>query len=463
MKQIKIALLLTLFLSGCGVDKDNTDLLNTNSLKAQKVSDKAILSGDSFTLDNTKEAFSHFSPKLSFQERTKFFVGQSFFDQSWIVAPSSTVARDGLGPFFNARSCASCHFKDGRGKPPKEGELLESMLLRVSVKDKDNNFVPSHIYGDQIQGFGINNLKGEADIGVEYTDIKGSYNDGEKYILKKPIYKITKLNYGNNEGELFISPRVSPQMIGMGLLEDIPENDIISFSDPDDKDKNGISGRPNYVWDIEKNEFSLGRFGWKSNQPTVKQQVAGAFSGDMGITSSMFPKEGFSTIQEEFFKDKNIVSGGEPEINDKNLDSVILYSKNLAVPVRRNISDPKVTEGERIFKELNCNSCHRTDIKSGNQIIHPYTDLLLHDMGDDLSDNRPDFLAEGNEWRTPPLWGIGLFKTVNNHTNYLHDGRANNLTEAVLWHGGEAEKSKNDFKALNKNQRDALIKFLESL
>lgn len=462
MKKLKLALLFNLFLYGCGSDKQNLELINTSPVKLQTINDKAILSGDSFTLDNTKEAFSHFSPKLTFSEKTKFFVGQSFFDQSWIVAPSSTVARDGLGPFFNARSCASCHFKDGRGKPPKEGELLESILLRVSIKDKDNNFIPSHIYGDQIQGFGINNLKGEADINVEYEDIQGSYPDGEKYTLRKPIYKITKLNYGD-EGELFISPRVSPQMSGMGLLEGISEIDIVSHSDPDDKDNNGISGKPNYVWDVEKNKLSLGRFGWKSNQPNIKQQVAGAFSGDMGITTSMFPKEGYSTTQATYFKDKNIISGGDPEISDKNLDSVVLYSKNLAVPVRRNVDNNEVIEGERIFKQLNCNLCHRTDLKSNNQIIHPYTDLLLHDMGKDLSDNRPDFLASGDEWRTPPLWGIGLFKTVNNHTNYLHDGRANNLTEAVLWHGGEAEKTKNNFKSLSKSQRNALIKFLESL
>jgi CxxC motif-containing protein (DUF1111 family) len=258
-------------------------------------------------------------------------------------------------------------------------------------------------------------------------------------------------------------------LIGLGLLEAIDEEDILALSDPDDENGDGISGRANYVWDIENEMEVMGRFGWKANQPTVRQQVAGAFLGDIGITTSIFPDENCTLVQ---INCANSLNGGEPELPDEFLDDVVLYSQTLAVPARRNFEDEDVLLGKFLFNEIGCNSCHIEKITTGddhevsalrNQVIRPYTDLLLHDMGEGLADNRPDFLADGNEWRTPPLWGIGLFEKVNNHTFYLHDGRARNLEEAILWHDGEAKASKENFMNLSKTDRLALISFLNSL
>ena len=266
-----------------------------------------------------------------------------------------------------------------------------------------------------------------------------------------------------------ISPRVAPATIGMGLLEAIPEERIMALADPDDADADGISGRPNFVWSVRERKLSLGRFGWKANQPSVEQQAAGAFLGDIGITSSLFPEENCPPAQAACTGAPN---GGSPEIPDTRLEKVTIYTQTLAVPAMRNVEDPEVQQGARLFVQSQCSMCHTPRHETGQghpleplrgQTIYPYTDLLLHDMGDGLADNRPDGLANGSEWRTPPLWGIGLVQTVNGHTMFLHDGRARNLEEAILWHGGEAKASRDEFMGLTTKERNALIKFLESL
>jgi CxxC motif-containing protein (DUF1111 family) len=277
------------------------------------------------------------------------------------------------------------------------------------------------------------------------------------------------LAFGDLAEGTMISPRVAPQMVGLGLLQAIDEADLLAHADPDDADGDGISGRPNRVWDVGNEDFALGRFGWKANQPRLEQQNSGAFLGDIGITSSLFPTENCSAAQPDCEAAPN---GGQPEIDPTHVDKVDFYSKFLAVPARRDFRDPEVRQGEQLFGTLGCATCHVTQFTTGevdglpelsNQTIHPYTDLLLHDLGDDLADGRPDYEANGNEWRTPPLWGIGLFKDVNAHTRYLHDGRARNLEEAVLWHAGEAESSTAAFKALAPAEREALLRFLGSL
>ena len=258
-------------------------------------------------------------------------------------------------------------------------------------------------------------------------------------------------------------------VIGLGLLEAIPEETLKAWADPDDADQDGISGRINYVDNVLTGELSVGRFGWKSNQPTLRQQSASAFFGDIGITSPMFPEENRSSHQPEAMQ---AVSGGQPELSKEFLDKLTFYVQTLAVPARRNLDDPMVIRGEQVFKQANCTACHKPEVITGVhdevealslQKIRPYTNLLLHDMGPGLADHRPDFQANGREWRTPPLWGIGLVKTVNKHTFFLHDGRARNLMEAILWHGGEAEASKEYVRQLPKADREALIAFLESL
>ncbi|MBU2974550.1 c-type cytochrome [Zobellia sp. B3R18] len=416
------------------------------------------------------DAFGFSVDGLSLDEQITFGVGNSLFNQNWVTAPASTTARDGLGPFFNARSCSGCHFKDGRGRPPVfEGELAHGLLLRLTLPGTGANggTIPDPIYGGQFQDNSILGVDKEGVLKVTYETVGITYPDGSSVDLQKPIYEMVNLNYGAMNSAVQVSPRVANQMIGLGLLDAIPESVLLSYEDESDADGDGISGRANYVYDVESASLKLGRFGWKANQPTVKQQVAAAFSGDLGITSSLFPDE---NCNETLNCDK-IANGGSPEIPDDNLDNVVFYSATLSVPARRDFDNEEVLQGKELFNSIKCSGCHITTFQTGtsninalsNQTIRPYTDLLLHDMGDALSDNAPEFKATGNEWRTPPLWGIGLIKTVNDHTNLLHDGRARNIEEAILWHGGEAETIKNNFMDLDKDDRAKIIKFIETL
>lgn len=431
------------------------------------------LSGGQATVFNTTpNAFSQPAPGLERMDELLFFVGNSFFNQNWVTAPASTEARDGLGPFFNARSCASCHFKDGRGRPPEfPGEIPVGFLVRLSTPGSDMHRVPAAepAYGRQLQEGAIDGIEAEGQVRIEYTEIPGQFADGETYSLRQPTYIVENLAYGDLHPETLFSPRVANQMIGMGLLEAVPEETLLALADPTDADGDGISGRPNYVWDGYNNRLALGRFGWKANQPHILQQVSSAFLGDIGITTGLALEQECTELQKGC---QNAITGGEPEIDDDDFLKVVLYSSSLAVPARRDWDDPTVLRGKQIFNEAGCTECHTPVLETGihptipalsHQTIRPYTDLLLHDMGDRLADGRPDFVATGSEWRTPPLWGIGLIETVNGHTNFLHDGRARNLMEAVLWHGGEAEAAQQHVLELDKADRDALIKFLESL
>jgi len=262
------------------------------------------------------------------------------------------------------------------------------------------------------------------------------------------------------------SARMAPPVHGLGLLEQIDESTLLSFSDENDLNGDGISGKPNYAWDDKQQKMMIGRFGWKCEAPTLDQQVAGAYNEDMGITSYILKRESsYGQAQYDNYHD-------EPEVPDSIINSVIFYIRTLAVPARRKIADPAVVRGKEIFAEAKCVSCHiqtaktKTDVRfpeASNQTIHAYTDLLLHDMGSGLADNRPTYNATGTEWRTPPLWGIGLTQIVNGHNYFLHDGRARSLMEAVMWHGGEAQQSVNYVKGLSSSDRDALVAFLKSL
>ncbi|SHJ02459.1 CxxC motif-containing protein, DUF1111 family [Mesonia phycicola] len=429
------------------------------------------LGGISTVINASEEAFGFSSSALTTSQTIDFGVGNSFFRQSWVSSPASTTARDGLGPFFNAVSCSSCHFKDGRGRPPLyEGEVGFGLLFRLSLPGKDEYgaAISDPVYGHQLQDSSILGPDSEGQMSITYETFTETLADGTEVTLKKPIYTITNLNYGATASGVLISPRVANQMIGLGLLEAIPESTLLELADENDANNDGISGRPNYVYDVESNSTKMGRFGWKANQPSVRQQVAGAFSGDMGITSSIFPD---ADCPQGVDCDE-IPNGGDPEISDDNLAKVVLYSQSLAVPVRRDYEDQSVLNGKEIFSSIQCTSCHIPKIETGstyyiegfrNQTIRPYTDMLLHDMGEGLSDNAPDYLADGNEWRTQPLWGIGLINTVNGHTQLLHDGRADNITEAILWHGGEALAAKEQFKELSTSDREDLLAFINSL
>ena len=456
-----------LVITGC--EKEEGDPDTQEVLQAEN--GEELSGGILNTIFNTSsQSFGFPSPGLTGDDELFFFVGNSFFTQNWVSAPASTTVRDGLGPVFNARACSSCHLRDGRGRPTiGQTGFSNGFLVRLSIEGLGSHGAPNPhpIYGDQLSDQALPGVPIEGEVSISYSTISGQFTDGTPYELTNPYYELVNLNFGS--ADVMTSPRIGQQVIGLGLLEAINESDIAAIADPLDMDGDGISGKPNLVWDKENQEHVLGRFGWKANMPNLKQQTAGAFLGDIGITSSLFPAENCTDAQEGCLDAQN---GGSPEISDQNLDAVVLYMSNLAVPARRDVDNLDVLKGKKIFNNLGCASCHNPSFQTGvhprfnhlsNQTIRPYTDLLLHDMGDELADGRPDFEANGNEWRTPPLWGIGLIETVNNHTFLLHDGRARNIEEAILWHGGEGEHSKQEYVGLNSADRSLLLKFLNSL
>lgn len=457
-------LILVLILFGCESEK-STDIINTETLVD---STGALSGGDTTVFDASSHAFSTPAPNLTQNALDKHLEGDVEFEAVFVTAPA--VVNPGLGPIYNNVSCINCHSRDGRGRPPDLDEKLVSMLFRLSLPNSENELtdqqpIPVPGYGTQLNNRAIYGTPAEGTVKIDYTEQTMTLQDGTRVHLRYPNYTLTDTYHPLPEN-LQVSPRVAPVVFGLGLLEAIPEETILENADENDSNGDGISGKPNYVWDVVNRTYTLGRFGWKANQPNLLQQVASAYHDDMGITTSLFPLE--NSIGQSQLKENSPT----PEVSDEILDVVTFYVQTLAVPARRKVDDPAVKHGERLFAQAQCADCHiptlRTGVLTGvpsvsNQSIHPYTDLLLHDMGPDLADNRPDFRANGSEWRTPPLWGIGLVRTVNGHTNFLHDGRARDLMEAILWHGGEAEKSRNTVLEMSKTERDALIMFLESL
>lgn len=424
--------------------------------------------------DVTQTAFTHVAPALTGARRDSFFVGDSIFDRNWVTAPASTSGIDGLGPTYNARSCSSCHSLDGRGRPPEPGEPMLSSLVRLSVPGvaDDGGPLGEPTYGGQLNPNGILGVPGEGQADLTWTEEAGTYADGTAYSVRRPAVTFRDLGYGPMSADVLTSVRVAPQVAGLGLLELVAEADVRALADPDDADGDGISGRANDVWDVARGATALGRFGWKANQPSLRQQSAGASLGDLGVTSPMFPSQNCPASQTEC---SAAPTGNDPdgaELDADKLDDLTYYGMTLAAPGRRHVEDPAVLAGKSHFTDLGCASCHTPVMTTGASsdlpelaglTIRPYTDLLLHDMGADLADGRPDFLASGTEWRTPPLWGVGLFSITNGHTLYLHDGRARTLAEAILWHGGEAAPSRDAFIALPASARADLLSFLQSL
>ncbi|EMO83546.1 di-heme oxidoredictase family protein [Leptospira santarosai] len=426
--------------------------------------------------DTTVNAFDLAAANLREGGNIDFQGGNSFFNRVWVQGGNS--ASDGLGPVFNSTACNGCHVKDGRGTPPPSGSnVFSTMLIRVSQNGKDpitGGPVGLDNYGLQINNRTIGGaVAAEATTTVNFAEEPGNFPDGEAYSLRRPTFTISNWGFGPpplvNQ-----SPRTSPMIPGLGLLEAIPESTILSFADENDANGDGISGKPNFVWDAKLQKKVLGRFGWKANEPSLSQQNQGAFLGDIGITSPLFPNQNCVGAQVACFNSPPGVNGTPEgtEISTKTAELVTFYTKLVGVPGRRNWTRPDVIRGKEIFSEIGCNACHKPYIFTGHsegfpeisfQHIKPYTDLLLHDMGPDLADNREDFEASGTEWRTPPLWGTGLIQKVNGHNHLLHDGRARGHKEAILWHGGEALTSRNKFVNLPKEDRDKLILFLESL
>ena len=459
---LSLILLISILLSACDSESpvvvESTPVFSTSELSG----------GETTVFDASSHAFSTPAPNLSPAAFEKHLEGDVEFEANFVTAPA--VVNPGLGPIYNNISCINCHARDGRGRPPKIDEKFVSMLFRLSLPKSADAMdgkppIPVPGFGTQLNNRAIFGTDPEGKVKIDYTEQTLTTEDGTRVHLRYPDYTLTE-TYQPLPEEVELSPRVALSVFGLGLLEAIPEGTILSYADEVDANGDGISGKPNYVWDVVEKRYNLGRFGWKANQPTLLQQVAAAYHDDMGITTSLFRTEN-SAGQPQL-----TAQSATPEVSDEILDVVTFYVQTLAVPARRNVDDPQVKQGEQLFAEAQCASCHvptlRTGVLAGvpsvsNQTIHPYTDLLLHDMGPDLADNRPDFHASGSEWRTPPLWGIGLVKRVNGHTNFLHDGRARDLMEAILWHGGEAEASRKAVEQMSKVERDALIAFLESL
>ena len=433
------------------------------------------------------DSFSHFSSNITFAEEEEFKLGNALFRKFWVSSPSSTQASDGLGPLFNARACQSCHLKDGRGHPPEGAADATSMFLRLArpartaeerqaIADlKAVNF-PDPTYGGQLQDLAVPGLAAEGRMVIDYTEETVTLAGGETVSLRKPRYSVTDLAYGPLDPETTFSPRIANPMIGMGLIQAIAAEDILARVDPDDRDGDGISGRAARARDHRTGELKLGRFGWKAQNASVRDQSSSAFKGDLGISTPDAPHHAgdCTAAQEQCLAMPNGVQKrlGDTEAPDPVLDLVTFYSENLAPPARRGIDDATVLKGKSLFYASGCVACHTpkyvTSRKAENkahrfQLIWPHSDFLLHDMGEGLADGQAVGDASGREWRTQPLWGIGLTETVNGHTFFLHDGRARNLTEAILWHGGEAQGARDRFAALEPDDRKALIAFLESL
>jgi len=427
--------------------------------------------GDTTVFDDTRAAFSIPDRNLLLAHRTPFFVGHSFFNENWVAAGATVTSRSGLGPLFVNRSCSGCHFKDGRSMPLTPSLALETMVMRISLPGTNNYGGPKPVpaYGIQLQTQALPRIPPEAGITVSFETIQGEYADGEPYTLRRPIFCITNAGYGPLPADVMVSALAAPSVFGLGLLEAIPDDTLRQLAQSESKRGDGISGKINWVWDIDGKRLAPGRFGWKAEQPTIAQQCATAFNEDMGLTTEMIPRENYTEAEKIC---ATMPGGSHPEVSHDIFNDVVVYCHTLAVPARRDWTNQVVLRGKKLFSVLDCATCHVPQLKTGDcpgypelskQTIHPYTDLLLHDMGEGLADHRPVYLATGSEWRTAPLWGIGLVQTVNNHTLFLHDGRARDLAEAILWHGGEAEKSKEQFRQLSKTDRDALITFLNSL
>ncbi len=435
----------------------------------------------------TTTPFSLPSANMPADRDLDFRIGNGFFEKLWVASPSSTTASDGLGPLYNARGCKSCHIRDGRGHPPETPQDTGvSMVLRLSVPDTASPLkpgvlatlpnAPDPVYGLQLQDKSIAGVPAEGRIDVTWTDRPVTLGDGTVMRLRAPTYTIQNPGYGPLHPDLQISPRIAPQMIGLGLLEAIPEADILALADPDDIDGDGISGRPNRVWSLEYGQWMLGRFGLKAGQPTLAQQSADAFANDIGISTPPHPDHwGDCTAAQSLCRAAPHGGTGNDELLEipaLGLDLVTFYTRNLAVPARRDLQTPETLRGKRLFHDSGCAACHRPKFvthrldgqpEQSFQLIWPYTDMLLHDMGAELADNRPEADANGREWRTPPLWGIGMTKAVSGHTMFLHDGRARSLSEAILWHGGEAAGSQESFRTMSADDRAALIAFLNAL
>lgn len=407
--------------------------------------------------DRTSLAFAQPAPNLTPEELARHRAGDSAF--AAVFVPGVAPVNPGLGPLYNNTSCNGCHLRNGRGMPvmgtgPQRTQLLVRVSLPTGTLNHPNGAVPVPGLGTQIADQAVYGHKPEASVALTWEESSGTYGDGTAFSLRKPRIQITPADGSALPRDMLTSLRLPPPVFGLGLLEAVPAATLRSLQDASDKDSDGISGRLNEVWDVQAQALAPGRFGLKANSPNLLQQSAEAYVNDMGITNPLFPE-----------------ADGTHDLSQETLEAAVFYAQSLGVPARAALEDTEVQRGEELFHSASCDSCHRETLKTGDhplpelsqQTIHPYTDLLLHDMGPGLADGRPDGVADGTEWRTSPLWGLGVTQTVLPYASYLHDGRARTLEEAILWHDGEAARSKERFRTMPAPDRVALVKFLNSL
>jgi CxxC motif-containing protein (DUF1111 family) len=405
--------------------------------------------GDTTIDDRTHEAFLHPAANLTAEQRTVFRGGASTFAFRWPIPV--------LGPLFNNESCAACHGGNGRGLSQiGNGEVVSQALIRVSLAEGapevPGGNVPVPGLGLQLQDHSTSGLP-EVIVTQGWIERTEAYEDGELVSLRAPRIEARRPDGTPLPADVRMSYRQAPGVFGLGLLEAVPDDALRALADPDDRDGDGISGRVNLVWDLARQTTVIGRFGHKATIATLREQTAVAFDGDIGLSNGLFPEP-----------------DGRRDLTDEQLDETVLFVSAIAVPAAAP-RDATALRGRALFDDFGCASCHVPTLVTGDhalpqlahQTIHPYTDLLLHDVGELLTDGRPDFAAEGAEWRTPPLWGIGLAHVVSRDATFLHDGRARTLAEAILWHGGEAMRSREAFRRAPRSERDALIGFLRTL
>ncbi|MFL5350153.1 MAG: di-heme oxidoredictase family protein [Hyalangium sp.] len=407
--------------------------------------------------DRTSLAYAQPAPNLSEEDLARHRAGDAAF--AAVFVPGPAPVNPGLGPIYNNNSCNGCHLRNGRGMPvmgpgPQRTQLLVRVSLPEGTPNHLNGAVPVPGLGLQIRDQAVYGATPAASVTLSWEESSGTYGDGTAYGLRSPRIHIAPSDGSTPPADMLTSLRLPPPVFGLGLLEAVDVSTLRSLEDPDDHNKDGISGRLNQVWDARAQALAPGRFGLKANSPNLFQQSADAYFNDMGISNSLNPE-----------------SDGSFELPQETLEAAIFYAQSLGVPGRTGLEDAEVQHGEELFKSVGCEQCHRDTLKTGDsplpelahQEIHPYTDLLLHNMGEGLADRRPDGAADGTEWRTAPLWGLGLTQTVLPYASYLHDGRARTLEEAILWHGGEAEHAREKFRTLPAKDRAALVKFLGSL
>lgn len=443
--------------------------LGAGAANAPSPAPAALLGGDATILDSGDHAYRRPIATLDAEQRRRFEAGRGLFDTRWVIFWFEQ-GEWGAGPTFNAMGCGECHVRGGRGAPVASGTGAHQMIVRLSLPGTTDLGapLPHPTYGDQLQTRGVHGVvPEEGSVDLRWVESRVPLADGESIALRAPEVRFRDLAFGPMENSVMTSPRVAPALIGMGLIDAVPERTIAALAEREPVD--GIRGRVNRVWDFADRRSAIGRFGHKATHTTLRQQIAAAFSADIGVSSDYFPEQNCPGPQGAC---RDLMPAGKPELGQVRWAAVETHLRATAVPARRDIDEPEVREGEKLFAQARCAVCHVPELKTGevpgypalsNQVIRPYTDLLLHDLGEGLADHRPDFAASGREWRTAPLWGIGLTETVNGVGTYLHDGRARTLAEAILWHGGEAQVASDAFRRLSRPQRDALLRFLASL